>query len=207
MRKPPRLYFSFRSPRSWLALRRLEERWPQAPEVVTYLPHWQPEPALREALTTAGSDVVTTGVSRAKHEYLLVDTERLVRAAGHTMVWPADVAVNWEVPHLAWLYARRQDRGAQFYRAVVRARWERGENVSDPRVLTAAAGEAGLDPAGVLGAVHDRGVRQEAVEVLGRAWDDDVFAVPYFIVGRHRFWGLGRLDGFLAAAADAGVLR
>ncbi|MCW3816579.1 DsbA family protein [Micromonospora sp. DR5-3] len=205
MRKPPRLYFSFRSPRSWLAVRQLTERWPEAPDVITFVPHWAPADGLRAALAEADSGFLDTPISRAKHEYLLVDTNRLVHRLGYRMVWPADMDVDWAVPHLAWLYAREQGRGWEFYQAAVRARWEEGENISDPAVLAGLATEAGIDPAGAVGAAADPGLREAAVQALASAYDDDIFAVPYFIVGRHRFWGLERLDGFLDALHTAGV--
>ncbi|MFE9657506.1 2-hydroxychromene-2-carboxylate isomerase [Micromonospora sp. NPDC006431] len=207
MRKPPRLYFSFRSPRSWLAVRQLTERWPEAPDAITFVPHWVPEDGLRAALAEADSSFLDTPISRAKHEYLLTDTNRLVHRLGYRMVWPADMDVDWAVPHLAWLYAREQGRAWEFYQAAVRARWEQGENISDPGVLAGLATEAGIDPVGAIGAVADPTLREAAVQALAGAYDDDIFAVPYFIVGRHRFWGLERLDGFLDALHAAGVGR
>lgn len=205
MRKPPRLYFSFRSPRSWLTLRRLEELQPDAPRLIDYRPHWVPDDAMRNALRENGADFLETPLSRAKHQYLLADTKRLVDQFGYQMVWPADIDVRWEVPHLAFLYARRRDRAIEFYRAAVRARWERGENISDPTVLGRIATEAGLDPADTLAAVDDPTIRQDGLAALTSAYEEDVFAVPYFIIGRHRFWGLERLDDFLSALDAAGI--
>ena len=205
MRKPPRLYFSFRSPRSWLAVRRLVERWPQAPDAITFIPHWIPNDGMRATLRSADSAFLDTPISRAKHEYLLADTNRLVHRLGYKMVWPADVDVNWEAAHLGWLYARHHGRGWEFYQAAVCARWERGENISDPAVLTRIAMDAEVDPGGAVAAAGDPGLRDEALRALAGAYDEDIFAVPYFLVGRHRFWGLERLDGFLDALSAAGV--
>ncbi|MBO4138585.1 DsbA family protein [Micromonospora tulbaghiae] len=205
MRKPPRLYFSFRSPRSWLAVRQLTERWPDAPDVVTFVPHWVPDDTMRTALAEADASFLDTPVSRAKHTYLLVGAERLAQRFGYRMVWPTEVDVDWSIPHMAWLYAREHQRGWQFYQAMVSARWERGENISDPAVVAAAAIEAGVDPAGANAAACDPATRAQAVAALAGAYQDDIFAVPYFVVGRHRFWGLERIDGFLDAALAAGV--
>jgi 2-hydroxychromene-2-carboxylate isomerase len=206
MRKPPRLYFSFRSPRSWLAVRQLVERFPEAPHAITFIPHWEPDDGLRAALRSAGSDFLDTPISRAKYEYLLADTKRLARLLGYTMVWPAaDIDVSWEAVHLAWLYARSQGRGWEFYQAAVRKRWEHGMNISDLTVLSGIATDAGVDPAGAVAAASDPGLRDEALAALVSAYNEDIFAVPYFLVGRHRFWGLERLDGFLDACSAAGV--
>ena len=46
-------------------------------------------------------------------------------------------------------------------------------------------------------------VRAEGVDCLAAAYDDDVFGVPYLRLGRHRFWGLDRVDAFLEELARA----
>ncbi|MDI6099246.1 DsbA family protein [Actinoplanes sp. NEAU-A12] len=210
MRKPPRMYFSFRSPRSWLALRRFEETRPDLAATVRLVPNWDPKPWLRDALDARGSGVLQTPITLAKHLYLLADTERLVQKFGYRMTWPADLGQDWEVPHLLWLHADAVGLGPQFYQAAVRARWERGENLCDPAVLRDVAAQAGLDPDQVAGAAGDESLRAAAVEALDWAYQDDIFGVPYFLAGRHRFWGLERLPGFidaLDAAAEKAKVR
>lgn len=196
-KKPPRLYFSFRSPFSWMALRRLTERLPQAREIIEFVPYWDPDP-----LTTAGLEERDAGfhyvqMSKAKHLYILQDTKRLVAQHGYSMTWPIDIDPWWELPHLAWLRARRLGQDIAFYDAVTEARWLRGENVCEPDVLRRVAERAGLDPEPLLSAVDDPEIRAEGVDALVKAWHDDVFGIPYFKVGRHRFWGLDRLDAYL----------
>ena len=74
-----------------------------------------------------------------------------------------------------------------------------GENICEPDVLRKAADAAGLDGTLLAGAVDDPEIRAEGVDCLVRAYDDDVFGIPYGTVGRNRFWGLDRVDGFLQA--------
>ena len=136
-------------------------------------------------------------MSRAKHLYILMDTKRLAQREGLAMSWPVDVDPWWELPHLAWLWARRLGRAEEFYDAVIAARWERGENICDPAVIRAAATEAGLDPDAAVAAADDAAIREEGVDCLYAAYDDDVFGVPYLRWRRHRFWGFDRLDPFL----------
>ncbi|MFE5119995.1 2-hydroxychromene-2-carboxylate isomerase [Streptomyces sp. NPDC056669] len=197
MKRPPRLYFNLRSPFSWMGLKRLEERFPQAPEVIEYYPYWDPDEKTRAALEERDSGFHYTQMSKAKHLYILLDTKRLSTQYGYTMSWPVDIDPWWELPHLAWLKARHLGRERDFYAAVSAARWERGENICDTEVLHRVAEAAGFDGDEMVAAAHDPALRAEGVDALAAAYDDDVFGIPYFKVGRHRFWGLDRVDGFL----------
>lgn len=197
--KRPRVFFSFRSPFSWMALERLQQAMPDAHDVLEWLPYWEPDAETRSALDGRGAELHYVTMSKAKHLYILQDTKRLVAALGLTMAWPVDVAPWWEPSHLGWLKARRLGHARELYRAVVAARWERGENISDPAVIGAAAAAAGLDPAAIVSAVDDPDIREEGAACLAQAFDDDIFGVPYFRAGHERFWGLDRLDAFLQA--------
>ena len=195
--KRPRLYFSFRSPYSWLTVDRLRRSVPDAFEAIDLFPYWDPDAETGAALTGRGGEFHYIQMSRAKHLYMLLDTKRLARREGLSMAWPIDIDPWWELPHLAWLYARGQGRATEFYDAVTQARWERGEDICTPEVTRAAAEQAGLDPDLAVAAPHDPDIRSEGTECLYQAYLDDVFGIPYLKYGRHRFWGFDRLDAFL----------
>lgn len=197
MNRPPKLYFSFHSPYSWLAVHRLRQTIPDLFEAVRFVPFWDPDPTTLAALSARGAAMLYQPMSRAKHRYLLADTKRLAARLGLPMAWPVDVDPWWEVPHLAWLAARRAGAASRCYDALVAARWTRGENICDPAVLRRVADGAGLPGAELADAVHDQGVRAEAVDALAAAYDDDVFGIPYLLLGRDRFWGVDRVDAFL----------
>jgi 2-hydroxychromene-2-carboxylate isomerase len=200
-RAAARLYFSLRSPYSWLSLERLRRALPDIEQRVDFIPYWDPDALTREALQARDADFHYIQMSKAKHLYLLQDTKRLARSLGVTMRWPIDLDPWWEVPHLAWLSARRQGTQQTLFTALTEARWGRAENICDPDVLRAVADGVGLDGAALAGAVHDPVIRADGVECLYRAYHDDVFGIPYFRVGRHRFWGYDRVDDFLQELA------
>jgi 2-hydroxychromene-2-carboxylate isomerase len=207
MKKQPRLYFSLRSPFSWMAVRQLEEQVPNVHELVEYIPFWEPDEKSEAALAEQGGEFHYVQMSKAKHLYILQDTKRLAARFGYPMKWPVDVEPWWELPHLAWIMARRHGVHREYYQAVMAARWERGENICDPELLQATVEAAGLDSALLLSAVDDPQIRAEGVRALLEIYHDDVFGVPYFKFGRQRFWGLDRLGDFVAAlraATDAG---
>lgn len=193
----PRLYFSFRSPYSWLTVRRLLEELPEAATEFDWLPYWDPDPLTSAALDERGARVHYVQMSRAKHLYLLLDTKRLANELGVPMAWPVDVDCWWELPHLAYLAARRAGRSLEFYQALTAARWGRGEDICVTDVVRRAAIEAGVAADLAVSAPDDPAIRAEGVDCMQLADDDDVFGIPYLRWGRHRFWGYERLDPFL----------
>lgn len=202
--KPPRLYFSFRSPYSWLTVRRLRSSVPGMMNVFDVIPYWDPDDRTALGLDQVGGELHYVQMSRAKHLYILMDTKRLAQAEGVPMAWPVDVDPFWELPHLGWLRAQAAGQGERFYDEVIAARWHRGENICEVDVLADCAGRAGLDPTYITEAHLDDAVRKEGVDCLYQAYLDDVFAVPYIKWGTHRFWGLERVETFLHTWQDYG---
>jgi len=203
MKRPPRLYFSFRSPYTWMAVHKLRWSIPDLFEVAEWFPYWDPDPDTERAMLDQGAQLPYQAMSKAKHLYVLGDTKRLAGRLGLEMAWPVDVDPWWEVPHLAWLAARRLGAAQRCYDALVAARWQRGENICDRAVLRRVVADAGL-PADLLdAAVDDPEVRAEGVGCLVAAYEDDVFGVPYLRLGRQRFWGFDRVEMFLDAYHDA----
>jgi 2-hydroxychromene-2-carboxylate isomerase len=203
--KPPRLYFSFRSPYSWLAVERLLQCVPALFDAFEVLPYWDPDANTERALAALGAKLPYQAMSKAKHRYVLGDTKRLAARLGHRIAWPVDADAWWEVPHLAWLAARQTGEERQCYDALAAARWQRGENICDRQVLRRVAAEAGLDAERLCGAVDDESVRAEGLSCLVAAYEDDVFGIPYLLMGRDRYWGFDRVDLFLDAYHRGGA--
>lgn len=192
------MHFSFRSPFSWIAVTKLWRAVPDLTERVELLPYYDPDKHTVAALQARGADFHYQQMSKAKHLYILYDVRRQVRKHGLSMTWPVDVDPWWELPHLAWIRATELGKGAEFYRGITAARWERGENICDPAVVAAVASAVGLPGDELAAAPEDPRLRGVGVDALVRAYEDDVFGVPYFRVGRDRFWGLDRVDDFVA---------
>ncbi len=188
------MYFSLRSPFSWMALRRLEERVPELLERFDYIPFFEPDPSTMAELVARGGDFHYVDMSKAKHLYILADTKRLAGHFGYRMTWPVDVDPWWELPHLAWFKARELGVQREYYAAVMAARWERGEDICDTGTLRRTCDAAGLDGDLLVSAPQDPDMRELGVRALLDVYHDDVFGVPYFKVGRQRFWGLDRID-------------
>lgn len=198
-RRPPRWYFSFRSPYSWLAYRDLLDRYPDVAEAVRWRPFFEPEPSMRDGLTAAGGDFPYVPMSREKHRYILQDVRRLAAERGLTFTWPIDRVPRWEVAHLGYLVAADRGLGREYIAQVYRARWELGLDISDPLTITSIAVDLGTDPRGLADAADDPSVRERGLVALLDVSADGVFGVPFFAKGFDKFWGLDRLPGFVAA--------
>ncbi|MCY0920176.1 DsbA family protein [Streptomyces sp. H27-G5] len=197
-RRGPRWYFSFRSPYSWMAYRDLVDRHPEVAGRIDWLPFWEPdEPALDE-LERSNITLPYVPMSKEKHLYILQDVRRLARARGLDMVWPVDPAPRWEVSHLAYLAADRLGAGPEFIAETYRARWELGEDISDPDTMRRLGRTVGLDPEVLARAHEDPTIRASGLDALNSLHRDGVFGVPFFISGFDKFWGVDRLSDFVA---------
>ncbi|MFE9402641.1 2-hydroxychromene-2-carboxylate isomerase [Streptomyces sp. NPDC006530] len=196
-RKTPRFYFSLRSPYSWLAYRDLTNHHPDVADAVEWRPFFEPDAISERLLTEAGGTFPYTPMSRAKHLYVLQDVNRLAKSRGIDLSWPVDREPVWEIPHLAYLVARRAGRGPQYVAAAYRARWEEGRDICDRAVIADIGAQLGLDPAELAGASDDPALRAEGVRLLLDVCADGVFGVPFFVHGFSRFWGLDRLPEFV----------
>lgn len=199
--KPPRFYFSLRSPYSWLFYRDLLKQYPDVAEQLEWIPFWEPDELSTRLLTEAGGDFAYADMSKAKHLYVLQDVRRLVAERGLAVSWPIDREPWWEVPHLAYLVARRAGQGRAFIEEAYRLRWEQGRDICDPATVAELAATIGLDPAPLVAAPQDPSVRAEGVQALLSAYRDGVFGVPFLIDRFERYWGLDRLPVFVADQA------
>jgi 2-hydroxychromene-2-carboxylate isomerase len=198
-----KFYFSLRSPYSWLAYHDLGVRYPALADRLDWIPFWEPDEVSLRSLEEASGQFVYTPMSRAKHLYVLQDVRRLAGERGLAFTWPVDRSPWWEVPHLAYLVARRHGCGPEFIALAHRARWQEGRDICDREVVGELAQAVGLDPAELRGAVDDPQVRAEGVTALLSIYRDGVFGVPFFVRGYDKYWGIDRLPAFNAAVAQA----
>lgn len=200
-RRPPRFYFSLRSPYSWLAYRDLLGRYARTAAAVEWVPFFEPDELSRTLLTEAGGAFPYTPMSPEKHRYILQDVRRLAAERGLEFSWPVDRDPVWEVPHLGYLVAARHGRGPEYIALAARARWERGQDICDRSVIAGFGAELGLDPGELATAADDPGRRAEGVRVLLEIQRDGVFGVPFFVDQYDKYWGVDRLPAFVAALA------
>src|SRR5262245_29533855 len=177
--KPIDFVFSFRSPYARLAATCVLPRLPRG-SVVRWRPFF-PLPTFTNF----------PPVIEAKFKYLIRDVTRLSKHYGLRLEWPPLGDPDWAIPHVAFLAADELGRGPEFGLEIFEARFGRGQNVAEARVLQAAAEAVGLDPRPILSASTDATRRDALAAEVQRAYDEDgIFGVPTLILPRGtRFWG------------------
>ncbi|MFR9673728.1 2-hydroxychromene-2-carboxylate isomerase [Streptomyces sp. TR06-5] len=198
-KKPPRWYFSLRSPYSWFAYRDLTARHPDVLDSVQWIPFWEPDERTEKLLEQRGSTLPLVPMAREKNFYILQDARRLAEDRALEVTWPIDREPVWEVSHLAYLLADDAGKGRAFVDLVYRARWQEAKNISDPAVIGDIAASLGLDADRAAGAVDDPELRERGADVLAGSTRDGVFGVPFFVHGHAKFWGVDRVEAFVAA--------
>jgi 2-hydroxychromene-2-carboxylate isomerase len=203
----PTFYFSLRSPYSWLAWLELKTRYPRLLARLHLVPFWEPDAEYQAALGAGGEAFLYTAMSKDKHLYILGDVKRLAARRGLVPTWPLDRAPVWEVPHLAWLVAQEHGQGVAFIDRLCHARWQQGLDICDADVVARSGAALGLDATRLRAAAHDPAQRAAGLLCLQACIRDSVFGVPFFTLGREKFWGLDRLGDFVEALAQAAPLH
>lgn len=88
----------------------------------------------------------------------------------------------------------REQSQRRITQAIMRAYWERDEDISDRDVLASIASSAGFDGATVLDSAHSTASREGLTAITESAVERGVFGVPTFFVDNEMFWGKDRLD-------------
>ena len=78
--------------------------------------------------------------------------------------------------------------------AIMRAYWERDEDISDRAVLASIATSAGFDGEKLMPLADAKSTRDELAALTETAVARGVFGAPTFFVGDEMFWGMDRLD-------------
>jgi 2-hydroxychromene-2-carboxylate isomerase len=78
--------------------------------------------------------------------------------------------------------------------AIMRAYWERDEDISDREVLASIASSAGFDGARLIQIADASPAREELAALTQAAVARGVFGAPTVFVGDEMFWGKDRLD-------------
>ncbi|MCW7944041.1 isomerase [Streptomyces hygroscopicus] len=197
--KPPRWYFSLRSPYSWFAYRDLMDRYRDVADALEWIPCWEPDDPTARLLGDAGVELPWVPMSRAKNFYVLQDARRLAHERGLTMTWPIDRDPHWDVAHLGHLAAEQAGLGRAYVDLVYRARWEHGRDICDRAVIGDIAVQLGLERDRLAAACDSPRLQRAGADVLTRSYHDGAFGVPFFILGREKYFGTDRLPAFVRA--------
>jgi 2-hydroxychromene-2-carboxylate isomerase len=186
------LFYSFRSPYSWLGFHRARRALPAMGVELRCVPVFPPP------------GMVTASTSTPRRlGYTLEDAGRMAAAYGLTARWPEEVDTEWVRPHGCAYWAAEAGRGEDFIAAAFSARFERGEDLGSAPVLTAIALSIGLDGAACLAAADDPTRHGQVWQGMAEAQAAGIFGVPTFVFAGQTFWGNDRLEWLMRAIGRA----
>lgn len=129
----------------------------------------------------------------AKGKYMMTDLKLSAAYLGIPVTMPKSFPINSLLPMRTALAAMDTDKGPEFARAVMRAHWGEGKDVSQPEVLTEVAAGLGLDGEALLAATQEQGLKDQLKANCEDAIARGAFGAPTFFVGETMFWGHDRL--------------
>lgn len=177
---PLTLYFSFRSPYSWIAL---ERAWALADHYGATLDIRPVLPMVMRGLT----------VPRAKRFYIVADTAREARLHGVPFGKICDpLGLGVERCMALWPFAEKEGRLREWLLAAGRGIWSQGRDPATDAGLRKMAESAGLDWNRARRWLDDNQWRERAEANRQAMLATGSWGVPTFQVGDTAFWGQDR---------------
>ena len=191
-------YFDFSSTNSYFAAFLLPEICARNDARVNWMPaHF--------AALFRGTGFDTMAMTPRKARYLWRDHARYADLTGLPFKKPSRFPIKTSSALRAVLAAgqtaRADDGGPSreqvqrtISQAIMRAYWERDEDITSRDVLASIASSAGFDGARLIEAADAKPARDELAALTEGAIPRGVFGAPTFFVGDEMFWGKDRLE-------------
>ena len=189
MSDPIEFYFDFSSPYGYFASERIDAVAARHGRDVAWRP-WLMGVAMK---VTGSATLVDRPMISA---YSRHDMDRSARLLEVPFAFPepfpiatvaACRAVYWMDGHAG------ADAAKPLARALYRAYFADGRNVSEPDVVADVAAGAGIDRGALLAGIAEPAVKERLKEVTDGAIERGVFGSPFFIVDGEPFWGHDRI--------------
>ena len=186
---PIEFFFDFSSPYGYLAAYRVDQIGAECGRPVTWRPY-----LLGVAFKNTGQTPLVSQPIRGT--YALRDMERTARKQKVPLILPDGFPMATMAAGRAfyWLDGKDPKRAVDLAKALYRAAFAQGRNITPTSVVAEVAAEIGLDPAEVTAAIGSpeakERLRAETEAAIGRG----AFGSPFVIVDGEPFWGNDRLD-------------
>jgi 2-hydroxychromene-2-carboxylate isomerase len=190
MAAPIDFYFDFSSPYGFLAAQKIEALAAKYDRTV----EWHPM-LLGVVFKETGAAPLT--MVPLKGDYSRRDFERSARfhgIAGFRM--PPKFPIASQAPARIVLWAKMRDPAlsARVLKALYRAFFTEGLDISDPDVAASVAAREGIDAAEARAAIDDPAIKDALKREVEQAIARGVFGSPFIFVDGEPFWGLDRFD-------------
>jgi len=194
------IWFEFASTYSYLTVSRAEDLLQRAG--LDY--EWKPF-LLGPIFRDKGWETSPFVFDEIKGAYMWRDMERRAERYGLPFVRPQKFPVNSLLAARIMTAALGHSWCSGFAREVFAAQFARGEDISDPDVLTHALEKHVSDPRRWVDLAQSDYVKGELRTRTETAKDIGLFGAPSFRVGDELFWGDDRFEDAIAWAVKAGI--
>ena len=189
MSDPIEFYFDFSSPYGYLAAERIDDIAARHGRDVSWRPYLM------------GVAMKVTGSSPIVNRPMLGEYSRrdMVRSARRLKVpfsfpEPFPIATIAACRAVYWTERAGAREAKSLARALYRAYFADGRNISEAEVVADVAAGTGADRDALLAGIQDPAVKDRLKEVTNDAVDRGIFGSPFFMVGDEPFWGHDRMD-------------
>lgn len=182
-------YFDFSSPYGYLAAQKIEALAARHGRTVC----WRPM-LLGVVFKQTGAAPLTE--VPVKGPYSRHDFARSARFHGIEFRMPPVFPIPSQAPArmVLWARARSEAEAGRLAKALYRAFFVEGVDISKPDVAAEVAGRAGFDAAQARAAVDDPAMKDALKREVESAIAAGVFGSPFVIVDGEPFWGMDRFD-------------
>ncbi len=189
MSAPIEFYFDFSSPYGYLASECIDDMADRHDRDVIWRPFLM------------GVAMKVTGSSPVVNRPMLGEYSRrdMVRSARRHKVPfqfpdPFPIATVAACRAVYWMERTDADGARPLAKALYRAYFADGRNISEAEVVADVAAESGADRAALLAGVQEPAIKDRLKEVTNDAIERGIFGSPFFIVDGEPFWGHDRMD-------------
>jgi 2-hydroxychromene-2-carboxylate isomerase len=190
MAAPIDFYFDFSSPYGYLAAQKIEALAAKHGREVD----WHPV-LLGVIFKETGAAPLT--MVPLKGDYSRRDFERSARFHGITgFRMPPKFPIASQAPAriVLWLKASDPAQAARVAKALYRAFFTEGVDISSPELAASVAGREGVDATAARAAIDDPAIKDLLKREVDQAIARGVFGSPFVVVDGEPFWGLDRFD-------------
>jgi len=182
-------YFDFSSPYGYFAAERIDAIAARHARAVDWRPF-----LLGVVFKTTGQTPLTEQPLRG--DYARRDFARSARLYGLPFTWPERFPIPTQAAARAfyWLDAREPEAARALAKALYRAYFGAGRDISPPAVVIDIAAGLGVDGAALATALNDADVKDRLRRSTEAAIARGVFGSPMVFVDGEPFWGADRLD-------------
>jgi len=194
-------YFDFSSPYGYFSAMRIDELAAKYGRKVK----WHPV-LLGVVFKHSGAAPLT--MVPLKGDYSIHDFKRTARFHGIEFNFPGvfPIASQNAARVVLWLQANAgEDAAKDFAKAVYRAFFVEGKDISDLANLQAVMAQQGLDVTQLTGAISEPAIKEQLKQEVEQAIQRGVFGSPYIIVDGEPFWGFDRFEQLEATLKDGKI--